>query len=149
MPFEFDAKKYAKASAHQKEWGAKLISEFALAGHERILDLGCGDGALTAQLADLVPDGWVVGIDASRAMIDAAGARARANLNFRLMDINALDFRDEFDVALVDRRSIEGQHVVSYRHTAFDRWDLSILRRHQDFSPRGFTLFSATKFDPG
>ena len=95
---EFDGEKYAKASDHQKEWGAKLIADIALVGSERILDLGCGDGALTAQIADLLPAGEVVGIDASQGMIDATSANARANLSFILMDIDSFEFVDRFDV---------------------------------------------------
>lgn len=98
MAHEFDGKKYAQASAHQKEWGTKLIAELDLQGTERVLDLGCGDGALTAQIADLVPRGEVVGIDASRGMIDAAKPKSRANLQFLLMDINKLDYAGQFDV---------------------------------------------------
>ena len=99
MTFEFDAEKYKKASTHQKEWGKKLISEINLKGRERILDLGCGDGGITAELAELVPDGLVVGIDASRSMIDSAEKTHKAqNLRFDLMDINKIDFENEFDV---------------------------------------------------
>jgi trans-aconitate methyltransferase len=42
MPHEFDGKRYAHASAHQKEWGTTLIAELNLEGTERVLDLGCG-----------------------------------------------------------------------------------------------------------
>jgi trans-aconitate methyltransferase len=98
MTHEFDGKKYEKASAHQREWGTKLIAELDLQGTERILDLGCGDGALSAQIADLVPDGEVVAIDASRGMIEAARSKARKNLPFLLMDINEQNFVEEFDV---------------------------------------------------
>jgi len=66
MTHEFDGKKYEKASAHQKEWGAKLISELSLRGNERVLDLGYGDGANTFLMAEVLPDGEVVGIDASK-----------------------------------------------------------------------------------
>ena len=72
MAHEFDGKKYEKASAHQKEWCAKLISELSLKGDERVLDLGCGDGTITARIAELVPNGEVVGIDSSTGMIDVA-----------------------------------------------------------------------------
>ena len=72
MPHEFDGKKYEKASAHQKEWGTKLIAELGLQGTERVLDLGCGDGALTAKIAALLPHGEALGIVASRSMIDVA-----------------------------------------------------------------------------
>ncbi len=98
MAHEFDGKKYEKASAPQKEWAAKLISELSLKGNERVLDLGCGDGTNTARLANLLPNGEVVGIDASIGMIDAAKPKERANLRFVLLDINEIEFKDEFDV---------------------------------------------------
>ena len=70
--YEFSGEKYKKASRHQKEWGESLISKLKLGGDERILDLGCGDGALTEHLASLVPRGCVIGIDASEGMIETA-----------------------------------------------------------------------------
>lgn len=98
MAHEFDGRKYEKASAHQREWGAKLISELSLSGNEHILDLGCGDGANTALIAELVPNGRVIGIDASKGMIAAARSKEKENLRFMLMNIDALDFANEFDV---------------------------------------------------
>ncbi len=98
MTYEFDGKKYEKASSHQKEWGERIIEELALQGTERILDLGCGDGTLTVQLSRLVPNGEVVGIDASRGMIEAAEPKQGGNLRFILMDINALDMDRGFDI---------------------------------------------------
>ena len=59
---------------------------------ERILDLGCGDGALTA---DLVSAGAsVLGVDGSESMVEAAIARG---LDARLGDGQALEFNNEFD----------------------------------------------------
>ncbi len=98
MAFEFDGEKYSRASSHQKEWGLKLITEFDFTGNERVLDLGCGDGFLTAQIADLVPDGYVIGIDASYGMIKSALKHRRGNLEFKQMDINNLAFENEFDL---------------------------------------------------
>ena len=98
MAHEFDGRKYEKASSHQREWGEKLIEEFALEGTERILDLGCGDGTLTVQISTLVPNGGVVGVDASKGMIEAAKPKERENVRFLLMDINDLAFEQEFDV---------------------------------------------------
>ena len=86
MAHEFDGKKYEQASSHQKEWGSKLIAELELKGNERVLDLGCGDGVLSAHIAELLPDGKVVGIDASQGMIDVALPKAKDNLHFVLMD---------------------------------------------------------------
>lgn len=98
MRFEFDGEKYPKASSHQKEWGTRIIEELQLHGDERILDLGCGDGVLTAELARRVPNGYVLGIDASQGMIDTSFRHRQGNLEFRLMDINAIAFENEFDV---------------------------------------------------
>lgn len=96
--FEFDGEKYKKASRHQKEWGNKLISSLQLRGNESILDLGCGDGILTEQLSLLVPEGYVLGIDASVGMIEKAKQNVHDNLGFRHMDINEMDFDSDFDV---------------------------------------------------
>src|SRR5664280_80417 len=99
MAHEFDGQKYAQASTHQKEWGHVLIDELQLQGRESVLDLGCGDGALTARIAELLPLGSVVGIDASRGMIDAAITHLRPNLRFIVMDIRELRLSERFDVA--------------------------------------------------
>lgn len=99
MTFEFDGEKYKRASSQQKAWGKALICELELTGYERILDLGCGDGALTAELAELVPNGFVLGIDASENMIATAKKNHPGmNLRFERQDINAMDFESEFDL---------------------------------------------------
>jgi trans-aconitate methyltransferase len=99
MKLDFDGEKYKLASDQQKAWGRLLISGLGLRGNEKILDLGCGDGALTAELAGLVPNGFVLGIDASQSMIETARkSHAGAGLQFRLHDINAIDFESEFDL---------------------------------------------------
>jgi SAM-dependent methyltransferase len=59
---------------------------------ERVLDLGCGDGPLTAKLADMGVD--VVGIDSSAEQIDAAKA---LGVDARVMDGAQLTFENEFD----------------------------------------------------
>ena len=98
MTFEFDGEKYKKKSSHQKEWGNKIIAEFEFKGNEHILDLGCGDGILTAQLADMVSNGFVLGIDASQGMINAAIKNKKPNLEFRLLEINQMHFKEGFDL---------------------------------------------------
>lgn len=96
--FEFNGEKYKKASKHQKEWGNSLISQMQLNGNEDVLDLGCGDGVLTEQIALRIPDGTVLGVDASGGMIQTAKKIKKHNLRFVQMDINDMEFRDEFDI---------------------------------------------------
>jgi len=99
MAFEFDGEKYKQASEQQKAWGGKLIAKLQFEGREKILDLGCGDGVLTAELARFVPDGFVLGIDASESMIETAKKdNAGVNVRFEMLDINAIDFESEYDL---------------------------------------------------
>ncbi|HYG22010.1 MAG TPA: methyltransferase domain-containing protein [Verrucomicrobiae bacterium] len=93
---------YAQHSSSQQSWGRKLISRLHLAGDEAVLDIGCGDGKVTAELAAVVPRGAVVGIDASAEMIafsERAFPRAQfPNLSFRVMDARMIELGEQFDV---------------------------------------------------
>src|SRR5579883_1774073 len=63
-----------------------------------LLDVGCGPGTITADLAALVAPGRTVGVDSASAAIEAAGAAAPA-VEFRVSDVMVLDFADgSFDV---------------------------------------------------
>jgi 2-polyprenyl-3-methyl-5-hydroxy-6-metoxy-1,4-benzoquinol methylase len=66
-----------------------------------ILDVGCGEGVLTAQWADKLGDGRIVGIDLDDPKLKAEWAqRRRANLEYRVEDATNLSFGDgEFDMA--------------------------------------------------
>lgn len=77
--------------------GAPVVELLAPKKGERILDLGCGDGALTVKLVELGSD--VIGVDADKAMIAAAKERG---LDARLMDGRALDFDAEFDAVFTN-----------------------------------------------
>ena len=64
----WDAKEYAKHSQNQYEWALELIPKLKLKGNEVLLDIGCGDGKVSATLASYLPNGRVVGIDSSEEM---------------------------------------------------------------------------------
>jgi trans-aconitate methyltransferase len=96
--YDFDPDKYRQASNHQQDWGKRLIEDLNLSGEEKILDLGCGEGTLSARLAAMVPKGGVVGMDSSAPMIEAARALETPNLKFLCRDIDDLDFNQGFDV---------------------------------------------------
>ena len=71
----WDPKVYEKSSSAQQKWAEELLSRISIRGDERILDIGCGDGKITAGVAKLVPRGSVVGLDNSREMISFARDR--------------------------------------------------------------------------
>ena len=68
----------------------ELIAQLNLRGDERVLDVGCGDGKVTAELARALPKGSVTGIDASPEMIRFArktfSPGKHPNLEFQVMD---------------------------------------------------------------
>ena len=82
--------KYEMSSSAQKLWAEELIRKIEIGGRERVLDIGCGDGRITAGIADLVPKGSVLGIDSSREMVRFAIEKflpeIRKNLRFAEAD---------------------------------------------------------------
>jgi trans-aconitate 2-methyltransferase len=99
---EWDAAAYAEISALQKAMAAESLSLLNVKGSERILDVGCGNGAVTAQIAERVPSGSVVGVDASHDMIAFASEKrnsdSQTNLRYEVADAAHLTFHDEFDI---------------------------------------------------
>jgi trans-aconitate methyltransferase len=77
-----------------------VIERLRLDGCERVLDIGCGDGKVTAEIAARLPRGSVLGIDKSVEMIALAAKTwtDRRNLSFRAIDAQALGLDDRFDV---------------------------------------------------
>lgn len=98
--YEWDAADYREHSDGQRKWARELIEKLQLVGTERILDIGCGDGKVTAELTRLVPDGAVVGIDSSESMVRLASETAdlTPRMSVRQADARSMAFDEEFDV---------------------------------------------------
>ncbi|MBX3070637.1 MAG: methyltransferase domain-containing protein [Thermomicrobiales bacterium] len=69
---EWNATVYHKAANPHVSWGAGVVAAAELAGNERVADVGCGTGRVTEQLLELLPDGFVIGIDRSANMVEEA-----------------------------------------------------------------------------
>lgn len=100
--YQWDARDYRESSSAQLQWARELLSTLQLSGNERILDIGCGDGKITAEIAKRLSSGSVLGIDSSEEMISFSIENfpqgEYRNLDFKLADAQKLPFDSEFDV---------------------------------------------------
>ena len=100
--YKWDADDYAKHSSQQQLWARELIAKLKLTGSESVLDIGCGDGKVTAVIASRLPGGSVLGVDNSAEMITLAQQRfppaSFPNLRFQQEDARSLDFVEQFTV---------------------------------------------------
>jgi trans-aconitate 2-methyltransferase len=98
---EWNAPGYSRIAQLQEAMAAEVLGLLKLEGTERVLDVGCGNGKVTAQIAARVPDGSVTGIDPSAEMIEYAsshfGPPLHSNLCFEVVDARNLPFLGEFD----------------------------------------------------
>jgi trans-aconitate 2-methyltransferase len=101
---EWDAAGYAQRSQLQEAMADEVLALVALEGSERVLDIGCGDGRVTAQIAARVPRGSVVGLDSSCDMIAFAASHfnpaIHPNLRFAVADAHRLPFEHQFDLVV-------------------------------------------------
>lgn len=93
----WDATDYDRNARFVSDLGQVVLDLLAPKPGERVLDLGCGDGALTEKLTQAGTA--VVGIDASPEFVAAAQARG---VDARLMDATAMSFVSEFDAVLTN-----------------------------------------------
>jgi trans-aconitate 2-methyltransferase len=101
--YTWNSDDYAKHSSVQYKWAQELIGKLHLNGEESVIDIGCGDGKVTALIASYLKNGNVIGIDSSPDMIALAQMNfpplKYPNLSFVLLDATKLNFDNQFDVA--------------------------------------------------
>jgi trans-aconitate methyltransferase len=98
---KWNAQDYAKHSQGQYQWGLSTIDRLHLSGTESVLDIGCGDGKLSAEIARRVPAGRVLGVDNAPGMVEFAcqtHVRELSNISFLLADAQKLDLAPDYDV---------------------------------------------------
>lgn len=88
----WNPERYARNARFVAELGMPVFELLAPQSGERVLDIGCGDGALTKKLVEAGCQ--VVGIDGSAEQVEAA---KRLGIDARVMDAHCLDFENEFD----------------------------------------------------
>ena len=90
----WDPERYDEEHSFVWRYAEKVLELLDPQPGERILDLGCGTGHLTAQIAKA--GALVVGIDQSRAMVSKAKSNY-PDLDFEIADARCLPFKSDFD----------------------------------------------------
>ncbi len=94
MSSNWDAQRYENSHSYVWKFGAGLLELLQPLAGERILDVGCGTGQLTAEIAKSGAE--VVGLDRSEEMLRKARENYPA-LTFVLSDATSYRFADPFD----------------------------------------------------
>ena len=127
QPAKWNAADYAANSVVQQTWARELIATLKLRGDEHILDVGCGDGKITAEIARAVLQGSATGVDASAEMIEFAQKAfppgKNPNLEYRVVDARKIKFARRFDFVF----SNATLHWMD-NHRAFLRGAAAVLR---------------------
>lgn len=93
---------YNKLAIAQRTAVLKVLEHLNIEKTSHILDVGCGDGKISAELAKIAEDGRVLGVDRSCEMIDFAIGNYKSivypNLQFLLQDAKDINFSEEFDI---------------------------------------------------
>lgn len=111
MAQTWSAAKYEENGRFVATLAGDVLTLLASRPGERVLDLGCGDGFLSAQIRDA--GATVVGADSSPVMIEAAAARG---MDAHVLDAQRLPFRNEFDAVF----SNAALHWMPDQHAVLD-----------------------------
>lgn len=94
---------YEKHSKLQYNFAHQMISMANIKNTDNVLDIGCGDGKITSDIADMAFNGRVIGTDISENMIQFANrahAKNKKNLAFLVMDAENNIFKNQFEVVV-------------------------------------------------
>jgi trans-aconitate 2-methyltransferase len=94
---EWDASGYQRVSVPHEEWAAALNRRLPLTGDETVLDAGCGTGRVTRMLIERLPEGKVIAVDGSAAMVEKVGEVLRRGDESFVTDLTALELPEPVD----------------------------------------------------
>jgi len=97
-PREWDAETYDAISEPQFEWGMEVLDRLELSGDEFVLDAGCGSGRITSELLERIPDGRLLAVDGSEAMIEKARQRLEGRADYLVADLAELEVDEPVDL---------------------------------------------------
>lgn len=97
-PREWDADTYDALAFPQFAWGLEVVERLELSGEETALDAGCGSGRVSAELLRRLPEGRLIAVDGSEAMIAKARERLGDEVAYLLADLSELEIAPPVDL---------------------------------------------------
>ncbi len=97
-PREWDAETYDAVSDPQFEWGVEVLERLELSGDETVLDAGCGSGRVAAELLKRLPNGHLIAVDGSEAMIEKAKERLGEEVTYVVANLSELEVKRPVDL---------------------------------------------------
>jgi trans-aconitate 2-methyltransferase len=101
---EWDPGEYEKNSSVQYRAAHLVLKSITLKGTETVLDVGSGNGKISAEISKMVPNGSVIGVDIDPENVKFAKAKypkdQYPNLDFQVQDAQNLPFDKQFDVVV-------------------------------------------------
>jgi trans-aconitate 2-methyltransferase len=94
---DWDAATYRRVAVPQEEMARAVLDRLSLEGGETVLDAGCGSGRTTALLIERVPDGRVIAVDGSPAMVEGVKEVLRPGDTAIVSDLTRLELDEEVD----------------------------------------------------
>ena len=98
---DWDPRAYGHVNNLQQEVARRALSDLMVSGDERVLDVGCGDGKVTALIMERLTTGSLLGVDPSLPMVEAARRRlsTASHAQFAVGTAATLPYDAEFDLA--------------------------------------------------
>lgn len=97
-PREWDADTYDAVSDPQFSWGTEVLGRLELKGDESAIDAGCGSGKVTEKLLERLPEGRLLAVDGSEAMIAKAKERLGERATYLIADLSELEVEEQVDL---------------------------------------------------
>jgi trans-aconitate 2-methyltransferase len=97
---DWDAASYQRISLPHEEWANLLLERLAPSPAEVVLDAGCGTGRVTTKLVDALPDGRVIAVDGSPAMVEKVREVLRPTDEAFVADLTTLELPEPVDAVV-------------------------------------------------
>jgi trans-aconitate 2-methyltransferase len=97
---EWDAASYQRVSVPHEEWAKAVLERLPLNGDETVLDAGCGTGRVTRMLVERLPDGRVIAVDGSEAMVEKVAEVLRPGDEALVGDLTGLELPEPVDAVV-------------------------------------------------